>query len=1368
MYDFFDIKVKQTRRGVEIFPEFKVCDSKDLMVRGRDFYAIWDPDANRWTTKELVVFNNIDKELYAFRDEYVKTQVPGQTITVRDMKHTSSGMVDIWHKFVQRQMRDNYVPLDTKLMFSNDNPKREDYSSKSLPYALEQGDISAYDELISTLYSPTERRKIEWAIGSVVAGRSKVIQKFFVMYGDPGTGKSTILNIIQELFEGYYSIFDAKSLAMSSNQFAIEAFRTNPLVAIQHDGDLSRIEDNTRLNSIASHEIMLINEKFKSPYAQKLISLLFMGTNKPVKITDSKSGMLRRLVDIHPSGKKVPVKRYNLLMDKIKFELGGIAWHCLQVFNEDPYLYDNYVPVKMMIATNDVYDFFSMEYDYMTSKESFTTDELYKRYKVYCEESSIQKPMQRRLFQDDVMSYFEEFNQRGYTDDKKRARNVFVGFKTSKFDILKKGTESPGSMEQNEEESLIDLSWLSLSQTKSIFDELCGDCPAQYANSSETPVKPWSKVKTTLNDIDSKKLHYVRVPENHIVIDFDIRNEAGKKDLALNINAASKWPKTYAELSKGGAGIHLHYIYEGDPTKLSAVYADNIEIKVFTGKSSLRRRLTKCNGEPIATINSGLPLKGGGKVIDFMAVNSEKTLRRMIEKNLEKGYHGATKPSCDFIFKLLTDAYESGLKYDVTDLRRKVLAFAMKSTNQADYCVKLVGKMPFKSEEASENVDVYEDGRMAFFDIEIFPNLFVVCWKILGNDNVHSMINPSPEEVEALTKYRLVGFNCRKYDNHILYAAMMGYNNKKLYQLSKDIIDNRYGACFGEAYNLSYTDIYDFSSKKQSLKKFEIDLGIHHQELGLKWDEPVPEELWSTVVDYCKNDVIATEAVFLSSKRKNDFVARQILTEIAKQQVPSSCVNDTTNNLTTRIIFGKNKKPQTEFNYRDLGEKRDDMPYFEGYKYERGKSYYRGEEIGEGGYVYFEPGIYGNVALLDIASMHPSSIIAENLFGDRYTKRFEEIVKGRIAVKHNDVEYAKSILDGVLAPYLESGEYSNDDLANALKIAINSVYGLTSASFDNAFRDRRNVDNIVAKRGELFMIDLKHAVWEKGFTVAHIKTDSIKIPNATPEIIQFVMDFGKKYGYTFEHEATYDKMCLVNKAAYIARYKSMKGCDKLYGYVPKDNAKHDGEWTAVATQFQVPYVFKTLFSGEQIVFDDMCETMAVTTALYLDMNEGMNDVTEEETIKEYRETLKKKGEKGLTKKALRLLEEWSGMDDDNLNEMIAEGHSYHFVGKVGQFVPIKPGHGGGVLLREGKDGKFTSATGAKGFRWLESEMFKNFVETGDMSEDDIDIQYYRNLVDDAIASVNEYGDFEWFRSDDEYDGGAIPYVVVEDEVLPFN
>lgn len=358
--------------------------------------------------------------------------------------------------------------------------------------------------------------------------------------------------------------------------------------------------------------------------------------------------------------------------------------------------------------------------------------------------------------------------------------------------------------------------------------------------------------------------------------------------------------------------------------------------------------------------------------------------------------------------------------------------------------------------------------------------------------------------------------------------------------------------------------------------------------------------------------------------------------------------------------------------------------------------------------------------------MHPSSIIAEELFGPEYTKRFQEIKDARVAIKHKDFEKARKMLGGALAKYL-TDEDSADALAQALKIAINSVYGLTSAGFENPFRDNRNKDNIVAKRGALFMINLKHEVQKRGFVVAHIKTDSIKIPDATPEIIQFVMDYGKMYGYIFEHEATYDRMCLVNNAVYIAKYK---------------DGKHAGEWTATGTQFQIPYVFKKLFSKEEIVFEDMCETKSVTGALYLDMNESLPDVTAAE--KEL-ETLYKKwpDENGQYP-----------LDYDEtvvkLKEEISKGHNYIFVGKVGQFCPIKPGCGGGLLCRESEDKKtgekkYDAATGTKGYRWLESEMVK---ELG--KEDDIDRGYYDALVDAAATDISAFGDLEWFVSDDPY------------------
>lgn len=1333
MLDFLVISTRSTKNGTDIFPKFRTYPkSQDLMIRGGDFYAIWDEEQGLWSTNEDDAKRLIDRELRLyFEENHTKFFNP----SVKYMWDSESGSIDRWHKFCQKQMRDSFKMLDQGLLFSNSAVNKDDYASKRLNYPLESGSTAAYEKLISTLYSEEERHKIEWAIGSIVTGDSKTIQKFMVLYGEGGTGKSTILNIIQQLFDGYYSVFNAKALGSASNQFALEPFKKNPLVAIEHDADLSRIEDNTRLNSVVSHERLTINEKHAKLYENSFNAFLIMGSNSPVKITDAKSGVIRRLIDVTPSGNKLSIREYNTVMKQIPFELGAIAYHCREVYLEDPEYYNNYIPINMMQSTNDFYNFMIDSYTVFKAEDGTTLKAAWEMYKNYCEEARVPYPMPRRIFQEELKNYFEKFEDRANKGDS-RIRNYYSGFKLDKFDMERsrqKETEIPKLIE-------FDI-------CESIFDKERADCLAQYASDKGTPIAKWEKAKTTLSELDTSQLHYVKVPENHIVIDFDIKDETGEKSFELNLEAASKWPATYAELSKSGAGIHLHYIYTGDVNKLSRIFAENIEIKVFIGGSSLRRKLTKCNNLPIATISSGLPLKKEGKMVSTDVITTEKGIRTLIKKNLNKEVHPSTKCSIDFINKILEDAYKDGVHYDVTDLYDPVIAFAMSSSNQSDYCTKLVTQMKFKSDDISEAVE-NDEAPIIFYDVEVFPNLFLVNWKLQGEEKpVVRMINPAAIELEELFQYKLIGFNCRRYDNHIMYARYMGYDNEQLFHLSQKIISGDREAFFGEAYNLSYTDVYDFSSagNKKSLKKWEIELGIHHHELGLPWDQPVPEELWTKVAEYCDSDVLATKAVFYHLK--GDWTARQILADLAEMSV-----NDTTNTLTTKIIFGKNRNPQSKFNYRDLsqpvyeldddmreflteiapemmshthGEANSLLPYFPGYKYERGISTYRGEEIGEGGLVYAEPGIYGNVALLDITSQHPHSAMLECLFGVEFTRRFYEIVYGRVHIKHEAWDIVENMLDGKLKPYIQkvlNGEMTSGDLANALKTAINSVYGLTMAAFNNPFRDIRNKDNIVAKRGALFMTDLKYEVQKRGFTVAHIKTDSIKIPDATPEIIQFVMDFGKKYGYTFEHEATYEKMCLVNDAVYIAKYK---------------DGKKAGQWTATGTQFAVPYVFKSLFSREQITFEDMCEIKSVSTALYLDMNEHLPDVTHEEKElakleKQYREG----------KISDMMFEEGASV----LVEAIEKGHDYRFIGKVGNFCPIKPGRGGGLLMRE-KDGKYYAATGTKGYRWLEAEMVK---ELG--MENDVDESYYRSLVDAAVETIMSYGDLEWFISDDPYIG----------------
>ena len=1378
--DFYSIKQRSTKRGVtDIYPEFRVCRSKDLMVRGKAFYAIWDKDRGMWSTDEYDVQRMVDEDLRKKKDEL--GEMPDMVHVKYMLDFSNNSWMD--YRSYITHVGDNYHQLDERLTFSNQEVSKTDYVSRKLPYPLAQGDYSAWDELIGTLYLPEERKKIEWAIGSIVSGDSRDIQKFLVFYGEAGAGKSTILNVIQKLFQGYYVMFDAKSLTGNNNQFATEAFRSNPLVAIQHDGDLSRIEDNTKLNSIVSHEEMLVNEKFKSSYTMRANCFLFMATNRPVKITDAKSGILRRLIDVKPSLQKIPFARYQKLMKQVDFELGAIAWHCREVYESmGKDYYDSYRPKDMMYKTDEFFNFVDDCYMIFSKEDGTTLKSAYEMYKHYCDESGINKILPMYKFREELKNYFANFEQIARIDGK-QVRSWYSGFDRKKFSELQKGEQEDEKGETDGGDRGKDAGkgaegqipeWLRIGLSVSLLDTVLAAQPAQYANEEDKPQKKWADVTSCLKDLDTSKVHYVRIPQNHIVIDFDLKDEHGDKSLEKNIEAASKWKPTYAEVSKGGNGLHLHYIWDGDISQLANVFEPGIEIKTFRGNSSLRRRVSRCNDISIAHLSSGLPMKEVKKTVNFDSVQSEKGLRVLIERNLNKEIHPGTKPSIDFIEKILDDAYESGLKYDVTDMRPDIMDFAIHSSHQADYCLTRVAKMKFKSEEHSDAVIDYGTEKLVFFDIEVFPNLVLVNWKYAGDDVCQRMINPKPHEIEELVKFRLVGFNCRRYDNHILYAIMIGKSIPEIYDISQGIIAGSKNCSFGEAYNISYTDVYDFAATKQSLKKWEIELGIHHQELGLPWDQPVPEEKWLQVAEYCDNDVFATEAVF--NHLQADWTARKILADIAGMSV-----NDTTNSLTTRIIFGREKHPQSQFNYRFMGtvaegevilypEEAERMkldlqhtaftsdmkPVFPGYTFDRGVSMYRGEEVGEGGYVYAEPGIHRNVALLDIASMHPSSLIAEELFGPVYTQHFADIKQARIYIKHKEYDKAKELFGGRLTKYLDDPAQAKA-LAGALKIAINSVYGLTSAKFDNPFRDIRNIDNIVAKRGALFMVNLKHEVQNRGFTVAHIKTDSIKIPDATPEIIQFVMDYGKLYGYTFEHEATYDRMCLVNDAVYIAKYSEDEQND------------HPGQWTATGAQFAVPYVFKTLFSKEPIRFEDLTETKSCTTALYLDMNEKMPDVGVAE--KEY-DKLKSNVRKA-AKEAGKTVDEvldfyemnelyeimstdvadkvdsWIGRIEE-LKKEIAKGHDYVFIGKVGLFTPVKPGCGGGLLMRE-KDGKYYAVGGTSGYRWLEAET------THDRLEEIVDMHYFDALDDAAIEAIRQYGDFEDFVSDSPCSTGGLPW-----------
>lgn len=1176
--DFLDVSVKKftsNNRTVdyEVSPDFIFGDAKDLVVKGSKFYAYWN--GSFWDTKQKNLFYDIDSLLWR-RARELEDGRPGLRIDVKEIRKASAGKFRLFADFC-KACEASDISFNQKVLFADHKMQRRDYATTQLTYSPQEGEAVAFKELIGTLYLPKELDKILWFMGALFTNKMYKIEKFMYLYGSKGSGKGTVLKIFRMLFEDYCGTIDLKLLT-SADQFATGQIQEVPLL-IDEDTDISHIYNDTPLLKLTSHETISVNKKFKEPYDVKFIGLLITASNQRYKVRNVDSGITRRAIVVNPSGQKVSHTRYNQLMSQIKYELPYIAHMAISRFEELGFdYYDDYFDVDMAEQTDHIFDFIRSNAIHM--QNGITLKQISELYREYLEDMGWKTDGYKATIKREALRYFDTMLKDSHVDGT-RVNNYFKGFRWNiAFPEGVVGTTKA-------DDTVVPDNWLEFDHHNEVFNKLAADYPAQAALRNGNPSEKWDNVVTKLSDIQTNKLHWVKVPLNHVILDFDLKDENGKKNLELNKVAASKFPPTYAEVSKSGQGIHLHYIYDGNVNELDNLVEKNIEIKVYRGKSSLRRIDKASNNLQLSHISSGLPLKEKKDREMYDQIKeityTEKTLRNFVKRQLgmiegKEPSHPNTKPTIDFIAHEIQKAADMGLEYDITDLRHAVFMRAIRSTNNKDYCLAVFQQIPWSTMRDDEGkteakltnfTKIYPKEELVFFDIEVYPNLFVVVWKKYHEDEFTRWINPTPDQIEYLMTFPLVGFNNRRYDNHILYARLLGSSNMELFTQSHRIINekNAKSGMYAAAYELSYTDIYEYSQKKQSLKRWEVDLGIKHVEMEIPWDKPVPDELIDTVVEYCVNDVDATEKLFDAIYA--DYVAREILATIAK-----GSMNATNNQLTAKFIFGDDPRPQDKFNYVKLAS------IFPGYEYSFGKSTYRGYETGEGGFVYAEPGVYENIALEDVESMHPNSLVNMNYFGP-YTQRYADLLKVRVLLKHNKIDEVKQMFDGVLAPFLDNPEYLKP-LVTALKIVINSVYGMTSAKFDNKFKHPDNIDNIVAKRGALFMVDLKFAVEEQGYKVCHIKTDSVKVPNADEKIIKFIEDFGARpeYNYKFVHEHTYKRMALINNAVYIAQLE-------------------DDTWSPVGAEYANTYLLKRVWTKEELVDRDFFITKQSKGHIYL-------------------------------------------------------------------------------------------------------------------------------------------------------------------------
>lgn len=231
----------------------------------------------------------------------------------------------------------------------------------------------------------------------------------------------------------------------------------------------------------------------------------------------------------------------------------------------------------------------------------------------------------------------------------------------------------------------------------------------------------------------------------------------------------------------------------------------------------------------------------------------------------------------------------------------------------------------------------------------------------------------------------------------------------------------------------------------------------------------------------------------------HDYTARLILSKLSGLNV-----NATTTQHAAAFLFGNESRPCCWQIH--LHRFRRTLP---GYKYSFGKSEYRGEDPGEGGYVYSEPGVYTDVALLDVASPIRLHLL-------RWTT--------------SDRSRRSSLTWSIMHSYQAWRIRQSQENVwwNTWRVpARPRVCGHALLCFEDYHKHRlwndfakfwiissdTNLTKTISWRSVALCswLTWNMEVQKRGYTVAHIKTDSIKIPNADKKIIDFVFEYGKEY-----------------------------------------------------------------------------------------------------------------------------------------------------------------------------------------------------------------------------------------------------------------
>lgn len=241
-------------------------------------------------------------------------------------------------------------------------------------------------------------------------------QKFLVLNGEGGTGKSTVIRLIEALTGSR----NVSNISLTDLQQRFASFGLmGKLLNSCADLEIQALEDTSIIKKILGEDTLRAEQKGRDAISFKSYAKLIFSTNElPLVKSEKTNGFYRRLLVLTMN--KVPVKKNPNLFQELEQEIEYLLHLAVQAVER---MYQQGIitvadvsdrAVQQLRADSDTVEAFLQDMCVKDEKGRIERTELYDKYSEYCEETDRQSLTKNNFYKSLRVKGYSEIKSNGY------------------------------------------------------------------------------------------------------------------------------------------------------------------------------------------------------------------------------------------------------------------------------------------------------------------------------------------------------------------------------------------------------------------------------------------------------------------------------------------------------------------------------------------------------------------------------------------------------------------------------------------------------------------------------------------------------------------------------------------------------------------------------------------------------------------------------------------------------------------------------------------------------------------------------------------------------------------------------------------